>query len=76
MKEESVNNRNGLPGLSGLDLVVGENEKSTEITELVIFLKATILRNKKHHSADKRLYEKFANDPRPITFGKNRGNKK
>lgn len=72
MKEESTNNRNGLPGLVELDPVVGENEKSTNVTELVIFLKATILRNKKHHAADKRLYEKFANDPRPINFEKTR----
>ena len=73
MKEESANGRSGLPGFAELDPVVGENKKSTEVTELVIFLKATILRNKKHHAADKRLYEKFANDPRPINFEKNRG---
>lgn len=76
MKEESSNDRSGLPGLSELDPVVGENKKSTDVTELVIFLKATILRNKKHHAADKRLYEKFANDPRPINFEKNRSKNK
>ncbi|MBO4405931.1 MAG: secretin N-terminal domain-containing protein [Alphaproteobacteria bacterium] len=76
MKEESFNGRSGLPWLSELDPVVGENEKSTDVTELVIFLKATILRNKKHHAADRRLYEKFANDPRPINFEKNRSKSK
>lgn len=70
MKERSANNRSGLPGLSELDFVAGENEKTTEVTELVIFLKATILKNKNHHKADKRLYEKFANDPRPLRFKK------
>jgi len=75
MKEESVNNRSGLPLFSELDPIVGENEKTTRVTELVIFLKATILRKKKHHSADKRLYEKFANDPRPIKFEKTQRNK-
>ncbi len=75
MKEESANNRSGLPWLSEIDPIVGENEKSTDVTELVIFLKATILRNRKHHAADRRLYEKFANDPRPINFEKT-GNKK
>ncbi len=76
MKEESYNDRSGLPGLSELDPIVGENEKSTDVTELVIFLKATILRNRKHHSADKRLYEKFANDPRPINFEKTQSKNK
>ena len=70
MQEMSRNNRNGLPGLSQLDLIAGENEKGTDVTELVIFLKATILKNNKkhHHEADKRLYNKFANDPRPLRF--------
>ncbi len=70
MQEMSRNNRNGLPGLSELDFIAGENDKGTDITELVIFLKATILKNKKkcHHEADKRLYDKFANDPRPLRF--------
>ena len=75
MKEESANNRSGLPWLSELDPIVGENEKLTNVTELVIYLKATILRNRKHHAADKRLYEKFANDPRPIKFEKTQGPK-
>ena len=72
MKEESTNGRSGLPLLPELDPVVGENAKSTDVTELVIFLKATILKKRKHHTADRRLYEKFANDPRPINFEKNR----
>ncbi len=75
MKEESANGRSGLPWFSELDPVVGENNKETTVTELVIFLKATILRNKKHHAADRRLYEKFANDPRPINFEKTRSKK-
>jgi len=75
MKEESANGRSGLPWIPELDPVVGENAKSTDVTELVIFLKATILRNKKHHAADKRLYEKFANDPRPINFEKSQNKK-
>lgn len=75
MKEESANNRSGLPWFSELDPIVGENEKATKITELVIFIKATILRKRKHHAADKRLYEKFASDPRPIKFEKTRRHK-
>jgi len=75
MKEESTNNRSGLPWFSELDPIVGENEKSTYVTELVIFIKATILKKRKHHVADKRLYERFANDPRPIKFEKTRRKK-
>ena len=75
MKEESVNGRSGLPWFSELDPIVGENDKSTHITELVIFIKATILRKRKYHAADKKLYKKFANDPRPIKFEKTRRNK-
>lgn len=76
MKEESSNSRRGVPWFSELDPVVGENEKSTYVTELVIFIKATILRKRKHHMADKKLYEKFANDPRPIKFDKPRSQNK
>ena len=68
MRETSRNNRNGLPGLSPLDVIAGDNEKGTDVTELVIFLKATILKKKHHHDADKRLYDKFADDPRPLRF--------
>ena len=68
MRETSSNNRNGLPGLSPLDVIAGDNEKGTDVTELVIFLKATILKKKHHHDADKRLYDKFADDPRPLRF--------
>ncbi|MBE6447423.1 MAG: hypothetical protein E7015_02985 [Alphaproteobacteria bacterium] len=68
MKETSRNNRNGLPGLNILDIVAGENDRGTDVTELVIFLKATILKRKYHHDADKRLYDKFADDPRPLRF--------
>ena len=70
MQETSHNNRNGLPGLSETDVLFGAREKGTDVTELVIFLKATILRKKSYHNADKKLYKKFANDPRPLEFKK------
>ncbi len=68
MREVSKNNRNGLPGFSELDFLMGATEKKTDVTELVIFLKATILRNRHYHKADEKLYGKFANDPRPLKF--------
>jgi general secretion pathway protein D len=72
MQESSTNNRDGLPGFKEVDFIAGSNEKSTHITELVIFLKATILRKKgrAHHEADKKMYNIFANDPRPLRFKK------
>ncbi|MDR2107495.1 MAG: secretin N-terminal domain-containing protein [Holosporaceae bacterium] len=70
MREVSQNNRDGLPGLSETDLFFGSSEKTTEVTELVIFLRATILRKGRrvHHNADKKIYDKFAQDPRPLRF--------
>ncbi|MDR1236494.1 MAG: secretin N-terminal domain-containing protein [Holosporaceae bacterium] len=72
MQESSGKQRSGLPGFKGSDFLLGSNEKSTDITELVIFLKATILRKKSklHHEADKKIYNKFADDPRPLKFKK------
>ncbi|GHT99383.1 type II and III secretion system protein [Alphaproteobacteria bacterium] len=72
MKEESTNNREGLPGIEDttIDFITGSREKSTEVIELVIFLKATILNNKSkmHHRADEKLYKKFAPEMRPLEF--------
>ncbi|MDR0678110.1 MAG: secretin N-terminal domain-containing protein [Holosporaceae bacterium] len=72
MQESSSNDRDGLPGFREADFIAGSNAKSTRITELVIFLKATILRKKSkiHHEADKKMYNIFANDPRPLDFKK------
>ncbi|MDR3187091.1 MAG: secretin N-terminal domain-containing protein [Holosporaceae bacterium] len=72
MYEKSRNNRDGLPGFKELDFIAGSNTKTTDVTELVIFLRATILRKKSqmHHSADKKIYNTFANDPRPLGFKK------
>lgn len=68
MQENSTNNRSGLPHASELDFAFGSRNKSTKITELVIFLKATILNKRAYHAADARLYKTFANDPRPLNF--------
>ncbi|MDR1983161.1 MAG: type II and III secretion system protein [Holosporaceae bacterium] len=72
MQESSSNDRDGLPGFKEADFIAGSNAKSTRITELVIFLKATILRKKSkaHHEADKKMYNVFAHDPRPLDFKK------
>ena len=71
MQEQSANRRDGLPRTrnTSLEFLTGTNEKSTKVTELIIFLRATILKKKKaHHNTDRKLYNTFANDPRPINF--------
>ncbi len=72
MHEKSKNYRDGFPHAEETDFIAGAREKTTEVTELVIFLRATILqkRGKAHHNADKKVYENFANDPRPLRFKK------
>lgn len=74
MSESSANSRGGIPGFNKtpLDVLTSERNRRTEVTELVIFLRATILKgNKKaYHNADKRFYDKFASDPRKLKFKK------
>jgi general secretion pathway protein D len=74
MDEKSVNHREGLPGMehTPVDLLSGSVEKGSNVTELVIFLRATILNNKDkmHHKADEKIYNKFSSEPRPLRFQK------
>lgn len=76
MQEKSHNKRSGFPGVGGtpVDYVGGDRDRLTDVTELVIFLRATILRKKakKYHNADERVYKKvFSSDPRQLNFKKN-----
>ena len=74
MQEKSHNNRSGLPGFmdTPVDYLSGERDRETDVTELVIFLRATILRkkSKKYHNADKKIYKMFSSDPRQLKFKK------
>ena len=74
MEDRSHNKRGGIPGLMNhpLDLVSGDRDRSTNVTELVIFLRATILRkkSKKHHKVDEKIYKMFSTDPRQLNFKK------
>ena len=75
MQEQSANRRDGLPRTqnTSLEFLTGTNEKSTKVTELIIFLRATILKKKKaHHHADRKVYNTFANDPRPLNLINNK----
>jgi general secretion pathway protein D len=72
MQEISRRNRSNIPGFADtpIDWFFGSRENGTDVTELVIFLKATIVRRngKMHHNADKKIYDIFANDSRPLKF--------
>ncbi len=64
--------RSGLPGRgwdNPIDLVTGTEASESDLVELVIFLRATVLPNPPlPDSADERLYQRFTRDPRPIAF--------
>ena len=78
MKEQSMNNRSGLPGTqeTGLEFITGSNDKTTHVTELVIFLKATIMKKRAYHKADENAYKTFSNDTRPLRFEDEKNEKK
>ena len=72
MQESSENNREGLPGAMDLPIVgqaLSQNIRSSTVTELVVFLRATIVDSRDTISdEDIRLYKTFTPDPRPLVF--------
>jgi MSHA biogenesis protein MshL len=73
MQDESRNQEQGVPGVSELpifgNLFKSRSEDSTK-RELIIFIKATIVNSDgSSHATDKKVYEKFVTDPRPL-YGK------
>ncbi|MCP4394225.1 MAG: hypothetical protein GY804_08195 [Alphaproteobacteria bacterium] len=73
MRERVVKNENGIPGLEDTpiagELLFKSKTNSTEMTELVIFLKATIVKDRDTITpADEDTYLNFAPDPRPLAF--------
>jgi general secretion pathway protein D len=72
MQESVQTTRTGVPGLMDIPLVgqaAAENVKQTKVTELVVFIRAT-LANAPGTVTDEdiRLYKTFTPDPRPIAF--------
>jgi len=72
MQDMSNNTREGIPGAMDVPILgqaVSSNVKSNNVSELVIFLRATLV-NDRDTVADEdiRLYKTFTPDPRPITF--------
>ena len=72
MRESSENSREGLPGVMDIPLLgqaVSQNIRSSEVTELVVFLRATIISDRESVlPEDIRLYKTFTPDPRPLVF--------
>lgn len=69
MEEKSSNAHNGIPGVDDipfLGALISGKEDRHEVTELVIFLRATIIDGAPIDPADKRIYETFSHDPRPL----------
>ena len=68
MQESSNNLSAGLPGLGETPLSILTHGKSDDlkVTELVIFIKASIVSKRRKFGYDKHLYEKFFRDPRPL----------
>lgn len=72
MQERSENADEGIPIVKDVPVLGApfkKVNKSTVVTELVIFLRATIVHGRDSISpADRELYNKFTPDPRPIAF--------
>jgi MSHA type pilus biogenesis protein MshL len=72
MQESSDNSREGLPFAMDIPVLgnaVSQNLRSSAVTELVVFIRATIVENGGSIAdEDIRLYKTFTPDPRPIAF--------
>jgi general secretion pathway protein D len=72
MQDSSQNTREGLPGLMDVPVLgqaVSSNIKQNSVSELVIFIRATLVDDRGSVSdEDIRLYKTFMSDPRPVTF--------
>lgn len=72
MKDEVANADQGIPGVSEIPFLgraFKGVDRQRQLSELVIFIRATIVSPGGYaDQADRNLYEKFSNDPRPLTF--------
>lgn len=72
MEEIGVNTDTGIPFASGvpwLGNLFKSANKANRKRELIIFIKASIVTPEgNYHDTDKTMYEKFADDPRPLVF--------
>lgn len=72
MQDTATNTREGLPGVMDVPVLgaaVSSNIKQSTVTELVVFIRATLVNDRGTVSdEDIRLYKTFTPDPRPVTF--------
>lgn len=71
MQERTIKNSERTPGLADIP-VIGElftgRDDQAQVSELVIFLKATIVDGPTYQAQDQRVYDAFTDDPRPLQF--------
>ena len=73
MIEGSDQLSSGMPGMrrgKGRNFLTSAKRSTRMMTELVIFLKATIVSSAPVQAADRRLYQEFSSDPRPLSLNK------
>lgn len=71
MEDRSDDERSGVPGIKDMPIVgmlFSGRSQNRQVSELVIFLRATVQQLPHIDGADKRVYEKFTKDPRPLGF--------
>lgn len=71
IQDRSTSNQTGIPVLSEIPVLGAafrNHADSITKTELVVFLKATILDGSNVHNTDKDLYRTFSHDRRPLDF--------
>lgn len=70
LEDVSTNTSAGIPGLSDVPWIGNafkSREEQTRKRELIIFIKASIINSDGNYApADKRVYDKFSKDPRPL----------
>lgn len=69
MQERTANEDTGVPGLSQIPWVgraFKQRDENTNMTELVILLNARIVRDARPGDADRRIYQDYTRDPRPM----------
>lgn len=69
MEERTINNDSGIPGVRKIPIagnLFGNRNNNTQTVETVIFIKATIVPGQGVSAADRKIYETFTNDPRPL----------
>jgi MSHA type pilus biogenesis protein MshL len=71
MEDRSDDEHSGVPVMKDVPWVgnlFGGKHQNRQVSELVIFLRATVQQVPVIDEADQRVYEKFTHDPRPLAF--------